>query len=164
MYAKAFFENLNFNSITVAPYMGKDSVSPFLEYKNKWLILLALTSNSGSDDFQTLQTKSGLLYEQVINTSQHWGNDGNMMYVVGATKAKMLAHIRSIIPNYFLLVPGVGAQGGSLQEVAKYGMNSQCGLLVNASRSIIYAGNGLDFSQQAAKEAKVMQQEMEALL
>ncbi len=164
MYATAFLENLNFDSITVAPYMGKDSVSPFLEYKNKWVILLALTSNSGSDDFQTQETKSGLLYEQVLTTSKQWGNEGNMMYVVGATKAEMLGKIRSIIPNHFLLVPGVGAQGGSLQEVAKYGMNSQCGLLVNASRSIIYAGNGSDFAEKAAKEAQTMQQEMASLL
>ena len=144
--------------------MGKDSVSPFLEYKNKWVILLALTSNSGAFDFQTLETKAGLVYEQVLNTSQQWGNDNNMMYVVGATKAEMLGKIRSIIPNHFLLVPGVGAQGGSLQEVAKYGMNSQCGLLVNASRSIIYAGNGSDFAEKAAKEAQTMQQEMASLL
>jgi orotidine-5'-phosphate decarboxylase len=165
MYAKAFLEKLNFDSITVAPYMGEDSVTPFLEYKDKWVILLALTSNSGSGDFQLLEVEEqGTLFEQVLHTSKKWGNPDNMMYVVGATKAEMLSGIRSIIPDNFLLVPGVGAQGGSLQEVAKYGMNKQCGLLVNSSRGIIYAGAGTDFAAKAREEALKLQQEMALLL
>jgi orotidine-5'-phosphate decarboxylase len=172
MYAKAFLENLNFDSITVAPYMGEDSVTPFLEYKNKWVILLALTSNAGSKDFQIVETNSSLdkedrgitLYQQVLKTSKKWGNSNNMMYVVGATKAEMLSDIRTIIPEHFLLVPGVGAQGGSLSEVAKYGMNKQCGLLVNSSRGIIYASSGTDFADKAREEAVLLQKEMEMLL
>jgi orotidine-5'-phosphate decarboxylase len=166
MYAKAFLEKLNFDSITVAPYMGEDSVTPFLEYKNKWVILLALTSNTGSKDFQVneiLSTSAGSkvrLYEQVLETSKKWADADNMMYVVGATKAEMLADIRKIIPDSFILVPGVGAQGGSLQEVVKYGMNKQCGLLVNSSRGIIYAGSGQDFASKAREEALKLQKEM----
>jgi len=168
MYAKAFLETLNFDSITVAPYMGEDSVTPFLEYKNKWVILLALTSNNGAEDFQTLkltelQTPNSL-YQHVLQTSQKWGNADNMMYVVGATQAKMLRDIRELIPDNFLLVPGVGAQGGSLQEVAQYGMNKQCGLLVNSSRGIIYAGSGEDFADKAREETMKLQKEMEGLL
>ncbi|HSH65225.1 MAG TPA: orotidine-5'-phosphate decarboxylase [Bacteroidia bacterium] len=170
MYAKAFLETLNFDAITVAPYMGEDSVSPFLEYKNKWVILLALTSNKGALDFQTSQLvshdggKEKKLFEQVLNTSKKWGTPLNMMYVVGATQAEMLVGIRKLVPDSFLLVPGVGAQGGSLQAVAKYGMNKTCGLLVNSSRGIIYAGNGEDFADKARAEAIVLQQEMKALL
>jgi orotidine-5'-phosphate decarboxylase len=164
MYAKAFLEKMNFDSITVAPYMGEDSVAPFLEYKNKWVILLALTSNKGAFDFQTLNTESKKLYQQVLETSKKWGNPDNMMYVVGATKAEMLSDIRKIIPDSFLLVPGVGAQGGSLEEVAKYGMNKECGLLVNSSRGIIYASNGKNFAAKAREEAKKLQEEMGSLL
>ncbi len=168
MYAKAFLETLNFDSITVAPYMGEDSVAPFLEYKNKWVILLALTSNKGADDFQTLyltelQTPNPL-YHHVLETSQNWGNADNMMYVIGATKAEMLSGIRQLVPDNFLLVPGIGAQGGSLQNVAKYGMNKQCGLLVNSSRGIIYAGDGENFVEKAREEAMKLQREMEQLL
>lgn len=168
MYAKAFLETLNFDSITVAPYMGEDSVTPFMEYKNKWVILLALTSNKGAEDFQTLKLMELQtpipLYKQVLETSQKWGNADNMMYVVGATKADMLTEIRQIIPDSFLLVPGVGAQGGSLEDVAKFGMNKQCGLLVNSSRGIIYAGSGEDFAERAREEALKLQKEMEILL
>ena len=168
MYAKAFLETLNFDSITVAPYMGEDSVSPFLEYKNKWVILLALTSNKGAEDFQTLklmelQTPNSL-YEQVLETSQKWSSADNMMYVVGATKAEMLSDIRKVVPEHFLLVPGVGAQGGSLEEVAKYGMNKQCGLLVNSSRGIIYSSSVEDFAEKAREEALKLQKEMSILL
>ena len=173
MYAKAFLETLNFDSITVAPYMGEDSVIPFLEYKNKWVILLALTSNKGADDFQTASLKlpypsgEGLgvrLFEQVLEASKKWSTPDNMMYVVGATKAEMLRDIRKIVPDNFLLIPGVGVQGGSLQDVAKYGMNQQCGLLVNSSRGIIYAGTSKDFAEKARKEALILQKEMEVLL
>jgi len=166
LYARAFFELMKFDAITVAPYMGEDSVKPFLEYPGKWVILLALTSNKGSADFQTQLLDGGrkTLYEEVLEKSRSWGSSENMMYVVGATKAESLAHIRAIVPDHFLLVPGVGAQGGSLKEVAKYGMNKDCGLLVNASRSIIYADNSKDFSTAASKEAKLLQQEMEQLL
>lgn len=167
MYAKAFLQNLNFDSITVAPYMGTDSVSPFLEYKDKWVILLALTSNEGSTDFQTTGmisvTQGGRIrktFEYVLERSMDWGNADNMMYVVGATKAEMLSDIRKIVPDSFLLVPGVGAQGGSLKEVVHYGMNKQCGLLVNSSRGIIYAGSGNDFAKKAREEAKKLQNEM----
>ncbi len=166
-YAKAFLttENYNFDAITVAPYMGEDSVSPFLSYKDKWVILLALTSNKGANDFQFLKTENNIsLYEEVLTKSKEWGTDKNMMYVVGATQANMLENIRKIIPDHFLLVPGVGAQGGSLEEVAKYGMNADCGLLVNASRSILYASNKTDYAEKAMEEAKTMQQEMEKLL
>ncbi len=169
MYAKAFLETMNFDSITVAPYMGEDSVSPFLGYHNKWVIVLALTSNTGAKDFQlNMVVNEGAsqkhLYEQVITTTQKWGNSQNMMYVVGATKAEMLGEIRKLIPDHFLLVPGVGAQGGSLQEVAKHGMNSQCGLIVNSSRGIIYASQGEDFADKAREEARKVQLEMKQLL
>lgn len=164
MYAKTFLGNMDFDAVTVAPYMGEDSVKPFLSYPEKWVILLALTSNKGAFDFQFMEEGSTKLYEKVLSKSQEWGNDDNMMYVVGATKADMLADIRKIIPNHFLLVPGVGAQGGSLQEVAKFGMNHACGLLVNSSRQIIYASNGSDFAIAASKEAIKVQQEMDLLL
>lgn len=166
MYAKAFLENLDFDSVTVAPYMGIDSVSPFLEYKNKWVILLALTSNKGAMDFQfnINQSNSKRLFEEVLTTSSNWGNKDNMMYVVGATQAEMLADIRKIIPDHFLLVPGVGAQGGSLEEVAKYGLNKQCGLIVNSSRGIIFASDKEDFGIQAKNNAQELQQQMEAIL
>ena len=165
MYAKAFFKNMNFDAVTVAPYMGKDSVTPFLEFEDKWAIVLALTSNKGGLDFQTFKNENGMqLFEQVLETSQTWGTDENMMYVVGATRAEQLSEIRSIIPNHFLLVPGVGAQGGNMQDVAKYGMNSDCGLLVSSSRGIIYAGNDVDFAAKAGNEAQKLQQEMAILL
>jgi len=164
MYASAFLENMNFDSITVAPYMGEDSVTPFLEYKDKWVILLALTSNKGAFDLQFFEQDGQRLFEKVLEKSQDWGNKDNMMYVVGATKAEMLADIRKIVPQSFLLVPGVGAQGGSLQEVAKYGMNKSCGLLVNSSRGIIYADTTENFASQAAIEAKKLQIEMELLM
>jgi orotidine-5'-phosphate decarboxylase len=160
MYAKAFFEKLNFDSVTVAPYMGEDSVTPFLEFKNKWVILLALTSNKGAQDFQF----NNNLYQQILETSKKWSNPDNMMYVVGATKAEMLSDIRKIIPDSFLLVPGVGAQGGSLNDVAQFGMNKQCGLLVNSSRGIIYASSGEDFADKARQEALKLQKEMQILL
>jgi len=164
MYAKAFFEDLNFDSITVAPYMGKDSVEPFLAFENKHTILLALTSNAGAFDFQTLMVNGAPLYQQVLETSKSWTNSENLMYVVGATKAEYFTEIRKIIPDSFILVPGVGAQGGSLSEVCKYGMNSNVGLLINSSRAIIYASNGLDFVEKARAEALNMQLEMEAIL
>ncbi len=166
LYARAFFENMHFDSITVAPYMGEDSVKPFLDYDKKWVILLALTSNMGSKDFQSLRIKdtNTQLFEEVLKTSSGWGNDQNMMYVVGATKAEKLMEIRGIVPNHFLLVPGVGAQGGSLAEVAKYGMNADCGLLVNSSRGIIYASQNHDFADKAKAEAIKLQQEMEKYL
>jgi len=164
LYARTFFDpessGLNFDAVTVAPYMGSDSVIPFLEFENKWVILLALTSNSGGADFQRIESNGTPLFEQVLIKSQEWAGSDRMMYVVGATQAQDLEHIRSIVPDHFLLVPGVGAQGGNLEEVSKYGMNSHCGLLINASRSIIYAGNGVDFAKKAEEEAKSMQQEM----
>ena len=163
-YAKAFFETYGFDSITVAPYMGKDSVSPFLQFQDKWAIVLALTSNEGAKDFQTQKIGEEYLFEKVLRDVASWGTDENTMFVVGATKAESLAQIRQIIPNHFLLVPGVGAQGGSLQEVVKYGMNSEVGLLVNASRSILYASSGADYANAAAAEAKKMQQEMAVYL
>jgi orotidine-5'-phosphate decarboxylase len=163
-YAKAFFETYGFDSITVAPYMGKDSVSPFLQFQDKWAIVLALTSNEGSEDFQTQKIGEEYLFEKVLRDVASWGTDENTMFVVGATKAESLAQIRQIIPNHFLLVPGVGAQGGSLQEVVKYGMNSEVGLLVNASRSILYASSGTDYASAAATEAKKMQKEMAVFL
>jgi orotidine-5'-phosphate decarboxylase len=164
MYAKAFFEDLAFDSVTVAPYMGKDSVEPFLAFENKHTILLALTSNKGAFDFQTKTIDGKELYKQVLETSKTWENSENLMYVVGATKAEYLADIRKIIPNNFLLVPGVGAQGGDLQAVCKYGMNDSVGLLINSSRGIIYASNGNDFAEAAAIKAEVLQQEMKDLL
>ena len=164
MYAKAFFENMNFDSVTVAPYMGEDSVTPFLSYENKWVILLALTSNKGAYDFQFMQDDNIKLFENVLETSRKWGDNKNMMYVVGATKAEMLVDVRRIVPKHFLLVPGVGAQGGSLCEVAKYGMNKDCGLLVNSSRGIIYADNTENFAKVAGEKAKDLQLEMAELL
>ncbi len=191
LYARTFFDKsssgLDFDSVTVAPYMGRDSVEPFLDFEGKWVILLALTSNVGGDDFQQLivnspqsavnSQQSGVslaitnkqfpvtsLYEQVILTSQQWADSERMMYVVGATKADKLLKIRELAPEHFLLVPGVGAQGGSLEEVSKYGMNKQCGLLVNSSRAIIYASSDEDFAQKAKQEAQKVQQEMEQYL
>jgi orotidine-5'-phosphate decarboxylase len=164
MYAKAFFEDLNFDSVTVTPYMGKDSVEPFLDFENKHTIILALTSNEGAFDFQTKNVDGKELYKVVIETSKTWKNAQNLMYVLGATKAEYFEEIRKIIPNSFLLVPGVGAQGGSLQEVCKYGMNDTIGLLINSSRGIIYASNGLDFAEKARNEARKMQMEMEVIL
>lgn len=161
MYAASAFEHMKATAITVAPYMGEDSVKPFLKYPNKWVILLALTSNKGSADFQLIEDKNGeRLFEKVLKKSQEWATDEQLMYVVGATQGEMFAEIRKYAPNHFLLVPGVGAQGGSLAEVVKYGMNDQCGLLVNASRSIIYADNTRNFAFAAADEAKMLQQEM----
>lgn len=162
MYAQAFFEKMNFDSITVAPYMGEDSVVPFLKFKNKWVILLALTSNKGASDFQ--MNDSSPLYKTVLETSKKWGNADNMMYVVGATKAEMLTEIRKIVPDSFLLIPGVGAQGGSLDDVVKYGMNKECGLLVNSSRSIIYASKDKDFAEKAREEALKLQKQMQGFL
>jgi orotidine-5'-phosphate decarboxylase len=169
LYARAFFDEkssgMSFDSVTVAPYMGADSVLPFLEFENKWVILLALTSNIGSQDFQFSELTSGQkLFEKVLEKSQEWGNDQNMMYVVGATQSESLVEIRRIVPNHFLLIPGVGAQGGSLEEVSKYGMNKECGLLVNSSRAIIYASDGKDFAEKAREEAKKVQQEMKKYL
>ena len=164
MYAKAFFEDLAFDSVTVAPYMGKDSVEPFLEFQDKHTIMLALTSNAGAFDFQTLTTEEKPLYQSVLNTSKSWKNSKNLMYVVGATKASYFAEIRKIVPDSFLLVPGVGAQGGSLAEVCKNGMNSQIGLLVNSSRGIIYASSGHDFAAKAAQKAQILQLEMATLM
>lgn len=168
MYAKAFFEDLNFDSVTVAPYMGKDSVEPFLAFKNKHTIMLALTSNEGAFDFQTQnnsETSGGKeLYKVVLETSKSWKNSENLMYVVGATKAEYFTEIRKIVPNSFLLVPGVGAQGGSLAEVCNYGMSDNVGLLINSSRGIIYASNGTDFAEKAREESLKLQQEMEQIL
>ncbi|WP_264536828.1 orotidine-5'-phosphate decarboxylase [Flavobacterium sp. N1736] len=164
MYAKAFLEDLNFDSVTVAPYMGKDSVEPFLAFKNKHTILLALTSNEGAFDFQTLNTNGKELYKQVLETSKTWKNSHNLMYVVGATKAEYFTEIRKIVPDSFLLVPGIGAQGGSLSEVCKYGMNDKVGLLVNSARAIIYASKGTDFAEKAREEALSVQKEMETIL
>lgn len=164
MYAKAFLQALDFDSITVAPYMGEDSVTPFIQFDNKWVILLALTSNKGAFDLQFFEENGVKLYEKVLAVSQEWGNKENMMYVVGATKAEMLAGIRKIVPDHFLLVPGVGAQGGSLEEVAKYGMNSHCGLIVNSSRGIIFADATENFAERAKEEAEKLQKEMELLL
>lgn len=165
MYAKTFFGEYNLDALTVAPYMGEDSVKPFLEYADRWVIVLALTSNKGSHDFQLTEDAAGeRLFEKVIKTSQTWGSDHNMMYVVGATQGQMFEDIRKVAPNHFLLVPGVGAQGGSLQEVCRYGMTPQCGLLVNSSRGIIYAGADTDFATAAAHSARELQQEMETEL
>ena len=159
-YAKAYFEQLEFDSVTIAPYMGKDSVEPFLEYKGKYAILLALTSNEGASDFQLLNAEGKPLYEQVIERSKKWQNADRLMYVVGATKAKALQKIRTLIPDSFLLIPGVGAQGGSLEEVAVNGMNDTCGLLVNSSRGILYVSSGSDFDQVAGNVAKELQEQM----
>ena len=164
MYAKAFLENMPFDAITVAPYMGEDSVTPFLTYNDKWVVLLALTSNKGADDFQYHNEDGIKLFERVLSVSQKWGTINNMMYVVGATRAEMLKDIRQLVPDHFLLVPGIGAQGGSLEEVAKYGLNSKCGLLVNSSRGIIFADNSKSFDKIAGEKAKEMQAEMEKYL
>lgn len=162
LYARSFFEEMKVDSITVAPYMGEDSVKPFLAYEDTWVILLALTSNPGSHDFQLTKDEEGtMLFEKVLATSQKWGSDQNMMYVVGATQGKSFENVRRIVPNHFLLVPGVGAQGGSLEEVCKYGMNKDCGLLVNASRAIIFADSSENFAAVAAEKAHDYQQQME---
>jgi hypothetical protein len=164
MYAKAFFEDLQFDSVTVAPYMGQDSVEPFLAFENKVTILLALTSNKGAFDFQTLTTEKSPLYEQVLIRSQKWHNAQNLMYVVGATKAEYLADIRRIVPDAFLLVPGVGAQGGDLKEVCQYGLNNSVGLIINASRAVIYASQGEDFAEKAGEVAQNLQKEIATIL
>ena len=164
MYAKAFFNRLHADAITVAPYMGKDSVKPFLDFENKWTIVLALTSNEGSNDFQMLQTNGTDLYKEVLKTVATWGTEENLMFVVGATKADMIDDVRAIVPNHFLLVPGVGAQGGSLGEVCKHGLNKDIGLIINLSRSIIYASNNEDFAQAAAAEAQKISLEMATYL
>ncbi len=166
LYARAFFDEMGADSVTVAPYMGEDSVKPFLQHPGKWVIVLALTSNQGALDFQTqvLKDSDEHLFEKVLRKTSEWGTPENLMYVVGATRAQMLEKVRSIVPHNFLLIPGVGAQGGSMQDVFKYGANAHCGLLVNASRSIIYASTGNDFAEKARDEAKKMQAEMEVLL
>jgi orotidine-5'-phosphate decarboxylase len=164
MYARAFFEKMNFDAITVSPYLGEDSITPFLAYSNKWVILLALTSNKGADDFQYHNEDGIKLFERVMTVSRKWGSINNLMYVVGATRAEMLKEIRQIIPDHFLLVPGVGAQGGSLREVTKYGLNSKCGLLVNSSRGIIFADNSENFAKVAGEKAEEIQSEMERYL
>jgi len=164
MYAKAFLDNLPFDALTVAPYMGEDSVAPFLSYPEKWVVLLALTSNKGADDFQYHNEDGIKLFERVLTVSQKWGTIDNLMYVVGATRAEMLKDIRKIVPEHFLLVPGVGAQGGSLAEVAKYGLNSKCGLLVNSSRGIIFADSTENFDKVAGEKARELQIEMEQYL
>jgi orotidine-5'-phosphate decarboxylase len=167
-YARAFFSpaqsGLDFDAVTVAPYMGEDSVKPFLEFKGKWVILLALTSNKGAEDFQFSNTENRKLFEKVLEKAKGWGSDDNLMFVVGATQAKMLEEVRKIVPDHFLLVPGVGAQGGSLEEVAKYGLTKECGLLVNSSRNIIYASQQVNFAQRAKEEARKMQQQMGEVL
>jgi orotidine-5'-phosphate decarboxylase len=163
-YARAFFEHLNADAVTVAPYMVNDSVKPFLDFPGKWVALLALTYNPGSFDFQQLKTDTGFVYEEVIKKAAAWGTAEQLMFVVGATQAEFLGEIRSLIPDHYLLIPGVGAQGGNLEDVANYGMNDQCGLLVNASRSIIYASSGDDFAMEAANEASKIQQKMAKLL
>jgi orotidine-5'-phosphate decarboxylase len=164
MYAKAFFEKMNFDAVTVAPYMGEDSVTPFLSYKDKWVVLLALTSNKGADDFQYHSEDSNRLFERVLKVSQKWGSVDNLMYVVGATRAEMLKEIRQIVPDHFILVPGIGAQGGSLEDVSKYGMNSKCGLLVNSSRGIIFADSSENFDKTAGQKAAEIQSKMELYL
>jgi orotidine-5'-phosphate decarboxylase len=168
MYAETFFNaassEMSFDSVTVAPYMGSDSVTPFLTFKDKWVILLALTSNAGHADFQLQEIGEDKLFEKVLKTSQTWATDEQMMYVVGATRGAAFGDVRKLAPNHFLLVPGVGAQGGDLNEVCKYGLNSQCGLLINSSRGIIYASQGEDFAEKAREEALKLQQEMEKIL
>ncbi|MDR1525144.1 MAG: orotidine-5'-phosphate decarboxylase [Tannerella sp.] len=162
MYARTFFEELDFDALTVAPYMGEDSVAPFLTYEGKWVILLALTSNKGSSDFQlTEDREKERLFEKVLRVSQKWGNDENMMYVAGATQGKMFEDIRKVAPRHFLLVPGIGAQGGSLDDVCNYGMNDACGLIVNSSRAILYAGKAEDFAEKAGMEASSVRERME---
>lgn len=166
MYARSFFEQLGVDAVTVAPYMGEDSVTPFIGFDGKWVIVLGLTSNQGSHDFQMLRTAEcgRYLFEEVMTKASSWGNEGNMMFVVGATQGRMFEDVRRILPRHFLLVPGVGAQGGSLEEVARYGMTDECGLIVNSSRGIIHASNGRDFATVAAAKAREMQQQMAALL
>ena len=165
MYARSFFDEVKVDGVTVAPYMGEDSVKPFLLYPERWVILLALTSNKGSGDFQlTTDVQGECLFEKVLRVSGKWASDEQMMYVVGATQGKLFKQVRRIVPNHFLLVPGVGAQGGSLEEVCRYGMNSQCGLLVNSSRAIIYAGKDEDYARVAGEEAHKLQQEMKEML
>ena len=165
LYARTFFSELETDAVTLSPYMGKETVEPFLEYKGKWVVLLALTSNTSAADFQYFEDKQGVrLYEKVLETSKNWATAGQMMYVVGATQADKLAGIRKIVPEHFLLVPGIGAQGGSLEEVARYGMNGRCGLLVNSSRGILYASQGKDFAEKAAEQAERLQGQMEKLL
>ena len=164
MYAKAFFENMDCDAVTVAPYMGEDSVTPFLSYSGKWIILLALTSNKGAEDFQYHNEDGMRLFERVLTASRKWGTVDNIMYVAGATRAEMLKDIRKIVPGHFLLVPGVGAQGGSLAEVAKYGMTDKCGLLVNSSRGIIFADNTVNFDKVAGEKAREIQAEMQQYL
>ena len=162
LYARSFFEEMQVHALTVAPYMGEDSVSPFLSYDGAWVIVLALTSNPGSHDFQLTKDENGeMLFEKVLRTSQKWGSDQNMMYVVGATQGKSFENVRNIVPNHFLLVPGVGAQGGSLEEVCKYGMNNECGLLVNASRAVIFADSSENYAAVAGEKAHEYQQQME---
>jgi len=164
-YAKAFFEEMDFDAVTVAPYMGEDSISPFLSYPGKWVILLALTSNKGAEDFQFFEDKYGTkLYQRVLQRSLKWGSKNNLMYVAGATRADVLADIRTIIPDHFLLVPGIGAQGGSLEEAAKYGMNENCGMIVNSSRGIIFASDGQDFAEKARENALEVQEQMDKIL
>ncbi|MBL4708708.1 MAG: orotidine-5'-phosphate decarboxylase [Flavobacteriales bacterium] len=165
MYARTFFETYNFDAVTIAPYMGEDSVKPFLEFKNKWGIVLGLTSNQGASDFQFSELKDGQrLYEKVIRTTANWGSEENLMFVVGATKAESLVTIRKLIPNHFLLVPGVGAQGGSLEEVCKYGITKDVSLLINSSRGILYASNGVDFETSSSEAARKIQSEMKTIL
>lgn len=165
MYGDGFFNNLKVDAITLAPYMGEDSITPFLNYPGKWVVLLALTSNKGSSDFQMEQLQSGeRLFEKVLRSSKEWASDEEIIYVVGATQGKLFEDVRKIVPNHFLLVPGIGAQGGSLEDVCRYGMNSSCGLIVNSSRSILYSNNSENFAHYAAKEAKKVQQEMQIML
>ncbi|MFY0625272.1 MAG: orotidine-5'-phosphate decarboxylase [Reichenbachiella sp.] len=164
LYARAFFDNMNFDSVTVAPYMGSDSVQPFLKFQDKWVILLGVTSNEGGKDFQFLESDGRPLYEHVLEKSAKWGSDENMMYVVGATRPEYLGNIRKIVPDHFLLVPGIGAQGGDLDAVCKHGMNKQCGLLINSARGIIYASSDRNFAEKAREEAKKLQNRMAALL
>ena len=165
MYARVFFQEMDFDAVTLSPYMRSDTAEPFYAYPGKWAVLLALTSNTSAQDFETLPlADGGMLYEQVIKTSMDWGTEDNTMYVVGATRAEQLGTVRAIVPDHFLLVPGVGAQGGSLEEVAKYGMNRKCGLLVNSSRGIIYASSGRDFAEAAGRAAQELQRRMAVLL
>jgi len=165
MYARAFFQEMNVDAVTLSPYMGKDSITPFLEYENKWAIVLGLTSNKGAEDFQTIESKDGkFLFESVLKKASSWGSDENLMFVVGATQEEAFAEVRKIIPNHFLLVPGVGAQGGDLMKLCQYGMNDDCGLLVNSSRAIIYAGNDAGFGISAGKAAKDIQVQMAHIL
>lgn len=164
MYARTFFESMDFDAVTVAPYMGEDSITPFLNFKNKWVIILALTSNKGADDFQYLNDNGTRLFEKVLKVSRNWGSINNLMFVAGATRAGMLKEIREIVPEHFLLIPGIGAQGGSLSEVVRYGMNSKCGIIVNSSRGIIFADNSENFSRVAGEKAKEIQTEMESYL